>query len=194
MKKIIVVAIFALWAQNAHAEHKQDCLGTVSIVPDGVDVVCSATWRFRGQCSGSEDMWNGWSIDGQTSPRDVFIRPWSREPILIIGVELTKLRNARWYEIPNRLWNQNREWFMVGSTLQPDAVIWLGPGESHTRLLWPKGFGQPWPAAVDAKPVMPNYGRSGELISATGDLVDLHGQCWGGSVSVLLTLYYSPEK
>jgi hypothetical protein len=187
----LITVFLLLFTSPAQAEHAQSCSGKVSVVPDDIKVICSATWRFRGNCTG-DDMWDKWLVDGQTAPKFPFVSPWSSEPILIVGFELVKLRNAKWYEIPNRLWNSNREWLGVGSTVQADAMIWLGPGESHAKMIWAEGRGEPWPKAGDAAPIKPVQDAAGKMVAAGGDLLDLHGQCYGGSAIVYLTLYYTP--
>ena len=82
---------------------------------------------------------------------------------------------------------------MIGSTIEPDGMLWLGDGETRVSRIWPQGFGQPWPSRIDAKPITPIRDSDGKVVAASGDLIDLHGACFDpGAVTVLLTVYYSP--
>jgi len=81
---------------------------------------------------------------------------------------------------------------MIGSTVQPDGMIWLGPGESHAKTIWPSAHGQLWPSASDAIPTKAVTDAKGRAIAYGGDLLDLHGTCYAGSVAVFLTIYYTP--
>jgi hypothetical protein len=83
---------------------------------------------------------------------------------------------------------------MVGSTIVPDGMPFLGPGEAHSKQMWPRSSGQPWPRAADAKPIKPILDPSGKVYAAEGDLIDLHGICYGGAVRMLLTIYYTPLR
>jgi hypothetical protein len=81
--------------------------------------------------------------------------------------------------------NDRLSWFMVGSSIYPqqDAMIWLAPGETRSRQIWPSGTGQIWPSKDDARK------------QPKEDIVDLHGYCVGGGpVTVFLTIYYTPSS
>jgi hypothetical protein len=175
------------------AEHVQLCEGTPYSMADGQNIVCSATWAFLGKCSG-RDMWNDWKIIGRVEEPDAFIRPWLDVPILVIGYELVKLPRASMIWPWEAALDHFASWFMVGSTIVPDGMIWLGPGESHSKQMWPLNSGQPWPRASDARPIKPIRDASGIVYAAQGDLIDLHGICYGGAVRVLLTIYYTPQS
>jgi hypothetical protein len=57
----------------------------------------------------------------------------------------------------------------------------LAPGQTHAKQMWAAGLGQPWPRKEDARP------------ERFTDIVDLHGVCFnGGTVTVLMTIYYTP--
>lgn len=135
---------------------------------DRHSVVCSATWQFSGACNGN-DMWDQWSVAGQTSPQRPFIKPWLHDSVIVVGYELVKLKGA-----PD-------SWFMIGSGVQPDAQRWLAPNETHSLLMWPAGLGQPFPSIENA--------RTGE----TEDILDLHGWCpQGDTATIMMTVYYTP--
>jgi hypothetical protein len=154
------------------------------------------------------DMWNSWKVGGFAPSDDGLVRPWLDYPIVVIGYELVKLQA----DLPDGWWgwlkyklrglagstqldhsylNAKISWFSVGSTIQPDAMIWLAPGETHAKQMWPAGHGQPWPSKRDAKPTTPHKNAKGEVDAGGGDLIDLHGLCYGGGpVTIMLTLYY----
>jgi hypothetical protein len=131
---------------------------------------------MRASCSG-EDLWDKWKIlDGRTKPADAFVRPFEDVSIDVLGYELVNLSGRPASDFANA-------WFMIGSgiTGYPDAMLWMGPGETHSRVMWPNGSGQHWPRASAAKK------------SRLEDIIDVHGQCWGGKDVVLyLTVYYNP--
>ena len=174
--------VLALWAANiggASASNIQVCEGRRYELPQDFKVVCSATWQLTGPCSG-EDLWDKWKVGGRTVPNDPFIRPWLKEPIVVVGYELVKLRYypAQRIERPR---DQDLSYFMIGSAIQPDAMIWLAPGQNHAKQMWAAGLGQPWPSKEKANPAMHS------------DMLDLHGSCFdGGEVSIFVTLYYVP--
>lgn len=194
-----------------HGEQVQRCEGRGYTVPDGVKVVCSATWQFHGACTG-KDMWDKWRVEGRTSPTDAFVRPWLSSPILVVGYELVKIRTLPpppeppapppppprtwWHRMigykpppppapppppPPSISDAEQSWFMIGSALQPDAMIWLAPGHTHAKQMWAAGYGQPWPRKEDASP------------KPLDDMIDLHGVCFnGGTVTIMMTVYYTP--
>jgi len=69
--------------------------------------------------------------------------------------------------------NGDHSWFMIGSGIdaQPDAMLWLAPGENHVSRAWPAGAGQLWPSKTNA-------GHA-----KYGNILDLHGVCFGGGAS-----------
>jgi hypothetical protein len=149
-------------------------------------VVCSATWQFTGRC-GAADMVHEWKVHGIENPPDAYIRPFSDDPILVIGYELVKVTGTS-----AKPWRADKSWFMIGSTIQSDAMIWLAPGETHAKTFWPAGTGQPWPSKRDARPVTVNRNANGEIVSMSGDLLDLHGWCPKDEVvGIMLTVYYT---
>jgi hypothetical protein len=195
----IILLLFALLLAlgPALAEHTQACQGRTYSVADGFSTVCSATWQFSALCTG-RDMWEDWKIAGPPfNPPDSFVRPWLDTPITIVGYELVKVRGMGWafgFKSWLRSWldlgawsafvksliHPDSSWFMVGSAMQPDAMIWMAPGETHSKQMWPAGQGQPWPKKADANP------------ARLADLLDLHGTCYRGSVFMFLTIYYVP--
>jgi hypothetical protein len=182
---------------------------------EGLSVVCSATWQFNGTCEG-HDMWQSWKVGGYPPSPDAFVRPWLDLPIVVIGYELVKLQASTgevsaggwWQRLQSRLsgraghvpgstvlaqshLNETMSWFAVGSTIQTDITIWLAPGQSHAKQMYPAGYGQPWPSRSNAKPTKPHTNDKREITSVEGDLIDLHGLCFGGGpVTILLTIYY----
>src|ERR1044072_141986 len=86
-----------------------------------VATVCSATWQFTGAC-GAADMVHEWKVHGFENSPDAYIRPFSEHPISVIGYELVKVTGMN-----GEPW-RDKSWFMIGSTIQPDAMIWLAPG------------------------------------------------------------------
>jgi hypothetical protein len=153
------------------AEHIQSCNNRDYAVSDRFSVACSASWQFDGVCTGA-DMWDQWKITSYPPSKDAFIRPWLKRRITIIGYELVKISGG----------GDAKSWFMIGSMIQPDAMVWLAPGQTHGKTMWPNGVGQPWPPADEADQV------------GTRDILDLHGWCpKGDNVTIMLTLYYTPE-
>ena len=115
MRKILfAVALSALFSILAHAEHVQTCNGGHNTVPDGLQIVCSATWQFRpGTCTG-KDLWDQWIVTGQSPSDDAFIRPWADTPITVIGYELVKLQDNE--DSPDSAYTNNHQsWFMISS-------------------------------------------------------------------------------
>jgi hypothetical protein len=189
---VIVSAAFSSTA--AHAEHAESCQNRDHSIIDGYVVVCSATWLFAGKCDG-EDMWSSWSVTGTTNPPDAFVRPWLDYPIMAIGYELTKLQEPVLW--PHAfLMNRFVSWFTLGSTIQPDALTTLAPGETKAGGIWPRGYGQPWPAKQDATSTkIDQVNKDGAPARVTGDLIDLHGLCFGGGrIRIFLKLYYTPAS
>jgi hypothetical protein len=177
---ISAILLIALAIYPARAEHNQGCGRQTISVPDSLGLVCSATWQFQGTCIAA-DMWDKWVVTGRTNPQDSFVRPFESVPIAVIGYELVKLHEGD----KDRERNDRASWFMVGSAIysQPDAMIWLGPGETRVRQMWPSGMGQLWPSKDKPNP------------SGDPDRIDLHGLCFGGSqITILLTIYYSPQS
>lgn len=243
MRKLLAFLAFALLTAGfARAAPDQSCNAGEIKPPDGVEIVCSNTWRLNGTCSGN-DMWDQWEIGGEPNPEGPFIRPWTNAPIRVIGYELVKLQagdnDGVWHraavairaaaeELGQALrnlsviardfftlnWNaigidhasgfdriaaiqaeaeksigvarysnERQSWFMIGSGIhsQPDAMLWLAPGETHSLRLWPAGTGQIWPS------------KAGALHSKYEDILDVHGLCFGGGpVKIFLTIYYTP--
>jgi hypothetical protein len=184
MRKILLaVALSALFSVLARAAHVQTCNGSHNTVPDSLQVVCSATWQLSGTCTG-KDLWDQWIVTGPSPSGDAFIRPWADTPITVIGYELVKLQDDD--RNPDSAYtNNHKSWFMIGSAIsgQPDAMLWLAPGETHSQRMWPAGTGQLWPSKTLA-----NHDKD-------ADMLDLHGSCFGGgSVTIFLTIYYTPHK
>jgi hypothetical protein len=175
--------------------HIQACEGAQRVVPDGFRIICSATWQFSGTCDGS-DQWDKWRIAAGPSSEGAFIRPWESVPIAVLGYELVKtpgddryktwrdwLRRLRTFDDVEGL-NARRSWFMIGSGMnaQPDAMLWLGPGETRSKQMWPSGFGQLWLSKQDTL-----------HRTRFENVMTLHGVCYGGGpVTMFLTIYYSP--
>ena len=165
---LLLASLLLSHGAPAQADHKQSCQGRIYSVADNFSIVCSASWMFTGSCNGV-DMWESWTVKGQTTPKDAFIRPWLDEPITIIGYELVKLGGDgtpgqainpsteglnsylrsvyRWTRsFWQRHMNETASWFSVGSAMQPDAMVWLGPGQYHAKQMWASGLGEPWPS------------------------------------------------
>jgi hypothetical protein len=175
-----VGAALACGCLPSRAENIQSCEGSKVNLPDSFKMICSATWRFEGKCTG-EEMVERWKVGGRTAPPDAFIRPWADTPILVVGYELMKLPSDDRYEKAKQL-NDKMSWFMIGSGIapQPDTMLWLWPGQTGAKNIWPAESGQIWPAKKDA-------------ITTTRytDVLDLHGQCFGGGeITMFLTIYY----
>jgi hypothetical protein len=170
----IALAFLVSMAMPAHA--LQLCNGISAASHSNVRPLCSATWQLKATCTG-EDLWDKWKIaSGRTQPSDAFIKPFEEVPIDVLGYELVNMSGRPASDFANA-------WFMIGSgmTGYPDAMLWLGPSEMHSRVMFPNGFGQHWPSANAAKK------------SRLEDIIDLHGNCSGGKeVMLYLTVYYSP--
>jgi hypothetical protein len=130
----------------ARADPAQICNGGHNAVPASLQLICSATWQFGGACTGN-DLWNQWTVTGQSSSDDAFVRPWADTPITVIGYELVKLQEKSRNPDSNYT-DDHKSWFMIGSAIsgQPDAMLWLAPGETHSQRIWPAGMGQIWPS------------------------------------------------
>jgi hypothetical protein len=61
--------------------------------PDGLKLVCSATWQFNGKCDDNEMVFAWQSVTGRTNapPGDPFIRPFENFLIIVIGTELVRV-------------------------------------------------------------------------------------------------------
>jgi hypothetical protein len=165
----------------ASAKNVQMCEGgKVPVpVPDDFKIVCTSTWQFSGTCTGTE-MWDKWKVTGKTNPDDSFIRPWLEQEIKVVGFELVKLQYDSGKPEVNAM-NNHVSWFMIGSAIpnEPDAMIWLAPGETHAKQMWPAGMGQLWPD------------KNQKYENKNSGMIDLHGLCFGGGqVVIFLTIYY----
>jgi hypothetical protein len=167
----------------------------VSVLAARADTVpYSHSFQFDGTCTGG-DMWNAWTVTGYGAPPDALIRPWHERPINVIGYELVKLAHTP----AERSWwawlfgeAEDRSWFMLGSTIQSDAMAWIAPGEWHGKTMFPAGLSQPFPSRSQAKPLQYFRNDKGEVYRVDGDLLDLHGHCPKGDVvSVMLTVYFT---
>jgi hypothetical protein len=170
----------------------------VSVLAARADTVpYSHSFQFDGTCTGG-DMWDQWTIYGSPPMPDYFVRPWHDKPITVIGYELVKRSHVRpkpklsWWQWLTG-WGDTRpldhNWFMIGSTIQADAMLWMGAGETRSQVMWPAGLGQPFPSRNSAKPIRkvsdapPRY---------EGDLLDIHGECPKGDVvALLMTVYFT---
>lgn len=162
----------------AHAEQVSVCNGRQYAMPDGVSVPCSNTWALHATCT-SKELVHDWVIDGN-KPGDHYIRPFADFPITVVGYEIVKIDGGP------------TTWFMIGSGHQPDAFLWLGPGENHARWNMAAGQGHPWPSKQEAAA----HWRPGHE-----EMIDVHGTCstpphWDGRaaapipVTLFLTVYY----
>jgi hypothetical protein len=192
IKLIVVVAsiIASVTAHSVRAGTPPPAIAPVCAAKteNGLQAVCSTHWKFEASCGANRDLWDQWEVtpvhSGRVEP-DHFARPWLDKPIVVIGYEMVKIRTYPvWrsiiYALPFFEGHDN-SWFMVGSTMLPDPVIWLAPGESHIRQFYPVGYGQPWPVRED------------HFESQYGAMLDIHGVCKdGGRVTLYLTIYYVP--
>jgi hypothetical protein len=173
---LAIITAIAIGASACSASATQLCNGISGADASQVKPLCSATWAMTATCTG-EDLWDKWKIfDGRTKRPDAFIKPFEDVSVDVVGYELVNMSGRPASEFANA-------WFMIGSgmTGYPDAMLWLGPGEMHSRVMFPNGFGQHWPGVDVAKK------------SRLEDIIDLHGSCFGGKdVVVYLTVYYSP--
>ena len=129
-------------------------------------------------------MWDQWIVTGQSRSDGSFIRSWADTSTTMIGYELVKLQDNDHNR--NSIYiNNGKSWFMIGSgnSAQPDAMLWLAPDETHSQRMWPAGMGQIWPSKALAS------------IDKYADMFDQHGICFGGgSVTIFLTIYYTPQE
>jgi hypothetical protein len=119
-------------------------------------------------CGGpAVDQVEKWNIIGAIPQSGWNIKPWSAQPITLIGIELTKLSG------PPHLW------WMIGNGSVPDAMVFMSRLEDHVKQFFPSGIGMPFPAVGAGLPT---------------DYIDLHGSCTsaGDTVQFFLTLYYVP--
>lgn len=148
--------------------------------------VASETWQLNATCSAS-DLWASWSVNGHSPSDGPFIVPFTDHPIDVIGFELVKIHTSD--EKHERI-NRTVSWFNIGSTMQPDVMLWLAPGHTHAKTMWPAGTKTPWPSRKTAKP-LERIHKDGKLVQVKGDLIDVHGLCFGGApITLFLTIYY----
>lgn len=182
--RTILAALLAL-SFNTYAQNVQTCNGGSTTFPKDLRMVCSATWQLTASCTG-DDLWDKWKVSGQTASDDAFIRPWADTKITVIGYELVKLHDPKPEDLAK---NDRLSWFMIGSGIypQPDAMLWLGPGHTQSQRMWPSGMGQVWPSKAIA--------QERRNKSKYGDILDLHGACFGGGqIKMFLTVYYFPHR
>jgi hypothetical protein len=181
MKKSLLIAALAgissmcLWPADAlHAQSTAVCDCPTCGIPriytnaPNFKLMCSATWQMSSVCGGpAVDQVDKWNIAGAIPQSGWNIRPWSAQPVTLIGAELTKLSG------PPHLW------WMVGNNSVPDAMIFMSRAEDHAKQFFPPGLGMPFPAVGNGLPT---------------DYIDLHGACAsaGDTVQFFLTLYYVP--
>ncbi len=148
---LILLVAFATFAahSSARAEQISVCVDRTYTMPDGVAVPCSSTWALHATCT-SQELVHNWVIDGN-KPGDHYIRPFADFPIMVVGYEIVKVNGGP------------TTWFMIGSDHQPDAFLWLGPGEDHARWNMP-----PWPSKQDA---------AAHWQPGHEEMIDVHGTC-----------------
>jgi hypothetical protein len=69
----------------------------------------SATWLMTGTCNSTDQVYE-WTVEGYTKPGTWNIPPWSADPFVIRGVELTKYDGGPIRRWPNDLvdgWQQH---------------------------------------------------------------------------------------
>ncbi len=119
-------------------------------------------------------MWDAWKVTGTYNSKDAFVRPWLDYPVKIVGYELVKLAPVKY--LPAFI---DGAWFMLGSTINPDTQLWLAPGETHAKQVWPSEMAHTWPA-------IQNSDREGHK-----SMLVIHGGCPPTRNALLmLTLYY----
>lgn len=171
--RAIAVLVFLLCVSQSHAEQISVCNGRKYSMPDGVAVPCSQTWALNAKCTSTE-MVHDWNITGN-KPDDHYIRPFADFPITVIGYEMAKVAGGPTI------------FFMIGSGHQPDAFLWMGPGENHARWMMGPGLGHPWPSKQKAAA---NWQPGHE------EMINVHGTCSSPDlkaltpVTILLTVYY----
>jgi hypothetical protein len=126
----------------------------------------SQSWLFRGQCDGTEQVYN-WKIEGLPTQPSWHITPWLPIPIYVRGIELTMIAGDL------------AGWWGAGNNIVGDMMLFIGPGETHGRHDFPWPASMPMPASTNAKPL---------------DYLDLHGLCRGNIPAALwYTIYYTYE-
>lgn len=160
---ILLPPAFALSAYG------QTCQGTSLAAIPGQHLLCSANWHFSGTCNSHDQVKSWTAINGTTRPKDWRIYPWENQPISIVGVELVKFSGGP------------AIYFMVGNAVTPDTMAWLGPNETHAKIMYPAGSGMYFPSRQTENP---------------RDYIDLHGSCvndgrsGSSAVDLFLTIYY----
>jgi hypothetical protein len=156
-----------------------------------VQPILSQHWQLNGKCDG-QDMWKSWTINSHPPTPNPWITPWLDKPINIIGIEMVKVAPDVGKPDPR---NATTSWFMLGSTIQPDGMLWIYPGQTGANRFLPAGTGYPWPAKSKARPAEPRRNESGEIFQVAGELVVVHGLCFGGGpVTIMLTVYFVMSK
>jgi hypothetical protein len=157
----------AAFGAETKATYSYSCQGG-DFVGNSPMPVCSASFQFTADCIG-EDMVYKWKIAGTPTfsglDKSWHVTPWERQWIHIIGAELTNM-----YDV-------HQGWWMIGSNWIPDAILFMGRGETHAQKMLPAGAGFDFPPGPNNEP------RA---------YLDLHGFCpKGESASVMMTIYYS---
>lgn len=151
--RAIAVLVFLLCATQSDAEQISVCNGR-TYKTNGFLVPCSHTWALHATCT-SRELVHEWNIPGN-KPDDHYIRPFADFPITVIGYEMVKVVGGPTI------------FFMIGSGHQPDAFLWMGPGENRARWMMGPGLGHPWPSKQEAAA---NWRPGHE------EVIDVHGTC-----------------
>lgn len=154
-RSLILAALLGAWWPGGAlaADGVQRCMGRQYDVPAGVSVVCSSTWEFVGPCDGA-DLWDRWRVQGAGADGP-FVRPFLDDRVVVIGYELIKTAG------------EPHAFFMIGSGIQADAFLWMPADATHARLMFPPGYGHPWPSKAESEAQR----------NSVNDLIDIHGSC-----------------
>ena len=162
---------------STRAEQISICNGREYRMPDSIAVPCSQTWALSATCTSTE-LVHEWTIAGN-KPGDHYIRPFADFPITVIGYEMVKLSKG------------TTDFFMIGGGHQPDAFLWMGPGEHRARWMMNPGLGHPWPSKQEA---------AANWQSGHEEMIDVHGSCSSPDpkkivpVTIMLTVYYVGKR
>lgn len=127
--------------------------------------LCSRTFYATGHCDGTDNL-AGLTPDASAPIK--LVRSWERHPLTIVGAEVTM------FQQPKRL-----SYAYIGNGHTPNHMLFLGPGEAHSKQFFPPGIGFALPPA-----------------EAPGNAyIDLHVSCapQAGEVAyqAFMTIYYT---
>ena len=93
--------------------------------------MCSVTFYGEGVCDGTDQL-VFLKRDGAEAVQ--LVRPWESKRINIVGTEVTFIRPPA-----------SLSYAYVGNAAAPNQMMFMGPGQSHSRVFYPPGLGFHFP-------------------------------------------------